>query len=77
MTALPGFRSNSIHLKRDAVCAEKTVFRKRIAHGALMFAITTGLMNAMEITKGEFIGFLEQIRNGPHRYSSVTRFISG
>lgn len=45
----------------DAVCAEKTVFRKRIAHGALMFAITTGLMNAMEITKGEFIGFLEQM----------------
>lgn len=48
---------NPLHM--DAVFAEKTVFGKRIAHGALVFAITTGLMNATEITKDEFIGFLE------------------
>ena len=44
-------------LHTDETYAGKTVHKTRIAHGALTFAITTGLINQSGITDGTVIGF--------------------
>lgn len=46
-------------LHTDEVYASQTVHGGRIAHGALTFAITTGLVNQSGITNGTVVGFLE------------------
>ena len=44
-------------LHTDEAYAQKTVHKTRIAHGALTFAVTTGLINQSGITDGTVIGF--------------------
>lgn len=45
-------------LHTDETYAKNTVHGGRIAHGALTFAITTGLINQSGITDGTVVGFL-------------------
>ena len=45
-------------LHTDETYAAKTMHGGRIAHGALTFAITTGLINQSGITDGTAIGFM-------------------
>lgn len=45
-------------LHTDEEYARKTVHQSRIAHGALTFAITTGLVNQSGLTDGTVVGFL-------------------
>lgn len=46
-------------LHTDAVFAKSTPFKTRIAHGALSFSVSTGLMNQLGIFDGTVIGFME------------------
>lgn len=45
-------------LHTDETYAKGTAYGGRIAHGALTFAITTGLVNQSGITDGVVVGFL-------------------
>ena len=45
-------------LHTDEEYAKKTIYKTRIAHGALVFAISTGLVNQSGLTDGTVIGFL-------------------
>ncbi len=45
-------------LHTDEEYAKNTIHKTRIAHGALTFAVTTGLVNQSGITDGVVIGFM-------------------
>ena len=53
-----GLSGDYNQLHTDAVFAESTPYGKRIAHGALTFAISTGLMDHSGMIDGTVIGFL-------------------
>lgn len=48
---------NPLHM--DEVSAKQGIFGTRIAHGALGFIVSTGLVNSMGIAEGTTIAFLE------------------
>jgi len=54
---------NPLHV--DQVMMEKTPFGRRIAHGALVAAIATGLANQTGMFEGTTIAFLEQTTRWP------------
>lgn len=54
---------NPLHV--DQVMMEKTPFGRRIAHGALVLSITTGLANQTGMFEGTTVAFLEQTSRWP------------
>lgn len=54
-----GLSGDYNQLHTDAVFAAETPYGEKIAHGALVFAISTGLMDHSGMIDGVVIGFLE------------------
>ncbi len=52
-------------LHTDDIFAQSTPFGKRIAHGALVYAIATGLANQSGTFEGTTVAFLEQTTKWP------------
>jgi len=59
IVAFAGLSGDFNPLHTDEEYAKKTVHGTRIAHGALTFAMATGLVNQSGLTDGTVIGFLE------------------
>ena len=58
IVAFAGLSGDFNPLHTDEEYAKKTVHGTRIAHGALTFAMATGLVNQSGLTDGTVIGFL-------------------
>jgi Acyl dehydratase len=58
IVAFAGLSGDFNPLHTDEEYAKRTVHGTRIAHGALTFAIATGLVNQSGLTDGTVIGFL-------------------
>ena len=59
IVSFAGLSGDFNQLHTDAEFAGKTVHKERIAHGALIFSISTGLVDHSGLIEGDVIGFLE------------------
>lgn len=59
LVAFTGISGDFNPLHTDAVFAEKSIYGERIAHGALVLAVATGLRQRVGLFDGTLMGLLE------------------